>query len=128
MSLDVKTIYDRLAPRGWRDLLLAVTDGDFDISQGTSADLEVALTTKSLAAIDRSRTGFDDFHRTANQAITGGRPSHSLLYHALASPNVHLATGGELSTDFALPHVHSAKLIDWFGPYAPQGAGTGAGF
>ena len=100
MSLtgDVKTICDRLAPLGWRELLLAVTNNALDISQPTNAKLKTALTT-SFPTIDRSTRGFEDFHRTANQATTGGRPSHSLLYHALASPNVHPTSDGEPSTN-----------------------------
>ncbi len=71
MSLtgDVKTICDRLAPLGWRELLLAVTNNALDISQPTNAKLKTALTTP-LTTIDRSMRGFEDFHRTANQATT----------------------------------------------------------
>ena len=90
MSLmdDVKKVCDRLAPLGWKDLLLTVTNNALDISQPTTAKLKKALGLP-LATIDRTVSGFEDFHRTANQAITGGRPAHSLLYHALASPDVH---------------------------------------
>jgi hypothetical protein len=99
MSLidDVKTVCDRLAPRGWRDLLLNVTAGALDITQSTAPKLKAALTAP-LATIHRTG-GFSDFHRTANRAITGGRPSHSLLYHALASPLVHPTSTGNPSTD-----------------------------
>lgn len=100
MSLidDVKTICDRLAPRGWRDLLLAVTNNALDISQPTKGKLKAALAAP-LATIDRSTNGFEDFHPTANQAITGGRASHSLLYHALASPQVHPTSDGNPSSN-----------------------------
>lgn len=55
MSLigDVKTICDRLAPLGWRELLCAVTNNALDISQPTNAKLKTALTTP-LTTIDRS--------------------------------------------------------------------------
>lgn len=105
MSLidDVKTVCDRLASLGWRDLLLTVTNNALDISQPTNAKLKAALTTP-LATIDRSKRGFDDFHSTGDRAITGGRPAQSLLYHALASPNVHPTSSGTPSptpTDYA---------------------------
>lgn len=99
MSLidDVKTACDRLAPLGWRDLLLAVTNNSLDISQPTKA-LNAALTTP-LATIDRSSKGFEDFHPTAARAITGGRPEQSLLYHAFASPQVHPTAAGMPSSN-----------------------------
>ncbi len=90
---EVKTICDRLAALGWRDLLLTVTSNTLDISQPTVGKLKTSLTA-DIPVIDRTRKGFDDFHPTATKAITGGRPSRSLLYHALASPGVH-PTGTE---------------------------------
>ncbi len=92
----VKTICDRLAPLGWRDLLLAVTSNALDISQTTNAKLLTALTT-SLPSIDRTKRGFEDFHAAGTQAIAGGLPSRSLLYHALASPQVHPTNTGQPS-------------------------------
>ena len=94
---EVKKVCDRLATRGWRQILLNVTSNGLDIKQGSKANLKAALT-KPLASIDRSAAGFEDFHPTANQAITAGRPSHSLLYHAFASPAVHPTTSGQPST------------------------------
>ena len=46
MSLidDVKTVCDRLAPLGWRNLFLAITNNTLDISQPTTARLQTALT------------------------------------------------------------------------------------
>lgn len=93
---DVKSICDRLAGKGWRDLFLTVTNGEFDLSQTSAPRLRTALAAP-LASIDRSITGFEDFHPTANQAVTGGKPSHSLLYHAFASPSVHPPANGEPS-------------------------------
>lgn len=51
---------DRLAPLGWRSLLLEVTGGQLDILQPTSAVLKAELT-KMLTAINRTVTGFTDF-------------------------------------------------------------------
>ncbi len=99
MSLigDVKKLCDRLAPLGWRDLLLDVTNNALDISQPTTAKLATALN-KRLRVIDRSKMGFEDFHPNGNRGITGGRPSQSLLFHALASPNVHQTPSGSPSS------------------------------
>lgn len=95
---DVKTICDRLAPLGWRDLLLAVTANALDISQTTNTKLRNALTA-TIPSIDRSRSGFEDFHPSASQAITAGVPAQSLLYHALASCQVHPTANGEPSSN-----------------------------
>src|SRR5712672_3590219 len=96
----IKTICDRLAPLGWRDLLLAVTSNALDISQTTNAKLLTALTT-TLASIDRTKRGFEDFNPNGTQAITGGQPARSLLYHALASSQVHPTTTGQPSPNRA---------------------------
>ena len=93
---EVKAVCDRLAPLGWRDRLLSVTGNTLDISQSTDAKLKTALTAV-LPNIDRTQRGFEDFHSTANQAITGGSPARSLLYHALASSSVHPTSDGALS-------------------------------
>jgi hypothetical protein len=84
---EVKALCDRLAPLGWRDLLLKVTGGQLDIVKPTSAALKTELT-KTLTTIDRTVTGFTDFSLSGTKAITAGFPADSLLYHALASPNV----------------------------------------
>jgi hypothetical protein len=87
----------RLAPLGWRELLLDVTAGALDI---TAADLKGALATP-LPRIDRSVPGFGDFAADGNRAIEPGRPERSLLYHALASPAVIAARQGAALGDFA---------------------------
>lgn len=57
---DVKAVCDRLAPLGWRNMLLEVTDGQLDILKPTSVALKAELT-KTLTVIDRTVTGFTDF-------------------------------------------------------------------
>jgi len=84
---DVKTICDRLGPLGLRSALLTVTGGQLDIQKPTAAALKTELT-KNLTAIDRTRGGFTDFALSGASAIKAGSPANSLLYHALASPNV----------------------------------------
>src|SRR5882724_8556507 len=84
---DVKAACDRLAPLGWRDLMLHVTGNALDIRQASAPALQTALLAP-LPSIDRSVQGFGDFAVDGRQAITPGQPGLSLLYHALASPNV----------------------------------------
>src|SRR4051794_1958321 len=84
---DVKAACDRLAPLGWRNVLLAVTGGQLDIQKPTAAALKTELA-KNLTAIDRTIAGFTDFALSGASAIKAGSPANSLLYHALASPNV----------------------------------------
>ncbi len=84
---ELKVICDRLAPLGWRDLLKKVTHNSLDIKQTSAAKLKAALT-KPIANVDRTLPGFEDFDGNGRQGITPGKPSQSLLYHALASPCV----------------------------------------
>lgn len=83
----IKVICDRLAPLGWRNVLLAATGQQLDIQRPAAAALKAELT-KNLTAIDRTVPGFADFALSGTKAITAGSPANSLLYHALASPGV----------------------------------------
>lgn len=98
----VKIICDRVAPLGWRDLLMTVTGNSLDIKKPTGAALRAELT-KSLATIDRGVSGFEDFASAGVQAMTKGQPSLSLLYHALASPLVTRDHNGAPLGGFATP-------------------------
>jgi len=92
MSLmdSVKKICDRLAPHGWRDLLMK---HGLDIKAG---DLAKELA-RSPLKIDRTVAGFEDFAMEGTRGIEPGQPSRSLLYHALAcSGVVKDSTGGNL--------------------------------
>ncbi|HKP76238.1 MAG TPA: hypothetical protein VJT67_11990 [Longimicrobiaceae bacterium] len=73
----------RLAPLGWRQLMLEVTGGALDIAAG---DLAAQLA-KPLR-IDRSHPGFGDFNLAGMRGIEAGAPDRSLLYHAFASAGV----------------------------------------
>src|ERR1043166_6301559 len=90
---DVKAICFRLAPFGWRDLLLQVTNGQLDI---TSGDL-----TSPLNHVNRKLAGFGDFYVAGTVAgLTAGSSARSLLFHALASPLVHPpGTAANLSSE-----------------------------
>jgi hypothetical protein len=77
----VRAVCNRLAPLGWRDLML---QHGLDI---TAVDLEQELI-KDLPNINRQVPGFEDFASDGKRAIQAGFPSYSLLFHALASYNV----------------------------------------
>src|ERR1035438_6777186 len=83
----VRKICERLAPLGWAGLLAR---------HDLTLDTHTLQNSRRLAAelgrrikIDRSVPGFEDFWPDGNRGIEPGRPSRSLLYHALASPLVH---------------------------------------
>jgi hypothetical protein len=84
---DVKAVCDDLAPHGWKELL--ETHG-LDITVAANklpAELDKPL------RVDRFMPGFEDFVDAGasggiSRGVEPGRPTFSLLYHALASPNV----------------------------------------
>lgn len=106
---DVKKICDRLAPSGWRDLLLDVSHGVLDISQANATALKNALA-KPLPQIKRSHPGFEDFSRDGAQGITPGLPAQSLLYHAFHSPNVLTGPTGNALVRF--PTLRDLETIE----------------
>ena len=89
----------RLGTGGWRDLLLRVTGDELDIA---ATDL-AAILTQPLMAIDRTVPGFEDFSLEGTRAIEPGNPGRSLLYHALASPNVFEDGNGTVLAAFPTP-------------------------
>ena len=95
MSLidDVRAICDRLAPKGWAQLL---AHHGLDI---TSADLKSELD-RVLPNIDRHAAGFEDFAFEGKKGIEPGHPARSLLYHALASTNVIKKVDGSFLSAF----------------------------
>ena len=94
----VRSICERLSGGGWRDLLLRVTNNELDITSPELPD----LLSRSLRSIDRTVPGFEDFSLEATRGIEPGSPARSLLYHALASPNVF--EDGSRQSTFAFPH------------------------
>ena len=80
----------RLAPSGWRQLLLDVTSGELDLDD---VDLGTRLT-RPLAKIDRTVPGFGDFDIAGTRPIEPGMPERSLLYHAFAAPSVVAGRNG----------------------------------
>lgn len=120
----VSAVCTRLADAGWRDLLLAVSDGQLDIG---AADLAAALA-QPLSAIDRTYPGFEDFATAGNRGIEPGDPARSLLYHALASPNIFLAADGAVLGDFPTPAELEAVENYVYGVEAPSLADIRARF
>jgi hypothetical protein len=108
---DVKGICDRLAPLGWARLLKAITTPPLNIEQKTPAALKTALSA-SLAKIDRTVPGFEDFDPDGQCGITPGMPSQSLLYHALATPRVVRDANGALLKGF--PSIEEIEVIENF--------------
>ncbi len=80
---DVKKICDRLADAGWQALMLK---HGIDIKQVSDEALARVLDVE--VDVDLSISGFEDFVASRARGIEPGNPAASLLYHALASPNV----------------------------------------
>ena len=104
MSLieEVRAICARLAPQGWGALL---DRHGLDI---TKADLRAELD-RELPAIDRTAPGFEDFAFEGRRGIEPGAPDRSLLYHALASPNVLQVDGADFA---AYPSLRDLEVIE----------------
>lgn len=90
---NVIKICNRLAPHGWRDLLLR---HGLDI---TATNLKQELA-KELPSINREIKGFEDFAFEGKRGIEPGNPAWSLLFHALASPSVVKSADGSDLTAF----------------------------
>jgi hypothetical protein len=75
----------KLVGQGWDELLKK--GHGLDIDQPTPADLAKELARPGLA-VNRTLAGFSDFSAAGDKGIEPGSPSRSLLFHALASPNV----------------------------------------
>lgn len=110
---DVKDVCDDLASLGWRTLLLEVTGDALDIQQPSATKLRDALT-DTIAAIDRSKSGFGDFHAAGERGITAGNPAQSLLYHALASPAVHPTGTEKVAAANRYPTLEQLDVIENF--------------
>lgn len=109
MSLidQVREILDRLAPLGWRDLLLKVSNNKLDIAGATAAKLAGAL---ASGDVDRSIAGFGDFALGDTQGIAPGDPARSLIYHALASPAV--LTDGSGNPLRGFPSLYELEIVE----------------
>jgi hypothetical protein len=95
----------RLDGAGWRDYLLRVSD--LDIRQPTPQALRTELL-RPLKKIDRDAAGFEDFAAEGVRAIEPGKPWLSLLFHALAAPQL----GGSEVADF--PTSDEIEIVENF--------------
>jgi len=100
----VKRICDRLAPFGWRELLL---QHGLDI---TATNLRNELT-KELPKINRRLKGFEDFAFEGKRGIEPRNPARSLLFHAFASPNVIQGVKSSLT---AFPTLAEIEIVENF--------------
>lgn len=101
---DVENVCKEMLNNGWNDILLP-----HKMDLGAS-DLRKELL-KTDIVIDRTATGFEDFHRGGIQAIEPRNPAQSLLYHALASPRVPLPGEKEKDTS-KFRHSELRKWIE----------------
>jgi hypothetical protein len=99
---EVKRICNQLAPHGWHNLLLK---HGLDI---TADNLEDELL-KELPTIKRNIDGFIDFADEGKRGIEPGNPARSLLFHALASPNVRQVDGKELDVFPTLAEIETVE-------------------
>ncbi|AXR17081.1 MULTISPECIES: hypothetical protein [Bacillus] len=99
----VKQICNRLSPHGWGKLFY--DKHGLDIS---AQDLEVELLRE--LKIDRTARGFEDFAYEGRRGIEPGQPARSLLYHALASPNVTIGVDGSQLEVF--PTLAELEIIE----------------
>ena len=107
MSLitEVKKICDRLAPHGWRDLLM---QHGLDI---TASDLQEELL-REIPRINRDIRGFQDFALEGKQGVVPRNPARSLLFHAFASPDV--IKGAKAKELTAFPTLAEIETIENF--------------
>ena len=106
----VRTVVSRLAPRGWREMM--ARHGLHLDAPDLAAELRrPLLKADGESAIDRTVPGFEDFSPNGTAAIEPGDPARSLLYHALASPNVYPTSAGS-RTDDDFPRLVELDTIE----------------
>ena len=110
---EVRAVCGRLAPHGWADLLAA---HGLDIA---AADLRAELA-RPLTGIDRDVPGFEDFAAEGRRGVQPGSPARSLLFHALASPNVTQRPDGQELGEFPSPAELAAVENYVFGARPPS--------
>ncbi len=103
----VDKICKRLETFGWASLLKR---HGLDI---LSTDLETELHRDISGTIDRRIPGFMDFTHSGHAGIQPYNPPMSLLYHALASPNVHPGPGNfPVADSKAYPSIEELDVIE----------------
>ncbi len=108
----VRGVCGVLAPHGWADLL---RQHGIDI---TATDLKAELS--KTMEVRRDVPGFEDFSKDGRRGIEPGAPARSILYHALASPNVVADGRGKRLGAFPTPAQIEAVENYVFGAAPPS--------
>ena len=103
---EVKKVLEDLSGHGWSGLFKA---HGLNIN---SSSLENELNKDISGSINRNLPGFKDFAKEGRRGITPGVPAHSLLFHALASPNVLLDEKGVKLKKF--PTIAQIEVVENF--------------
>ncbi len=103
---DVKNVLNKLASHGWEELFEA---HGLDISAN---DLKQECL--KLLIVDRNFPGFEDYSIEGNQGIVPGSPARSLIYHALASPNVKWSDKGASNKLTKYPTLEQLEIVENF--------------
>jgi hypothetical protein len=99
----VRRVCVRLADEGWSQLLAA---HGLNIE---ASDLAAELA-RPLPGINRGLKGFEDFSVEGLRGVEPGRPQESLLFHALAGPNVLLDVDGNPLRAF--PTLRELEIVE----------------
>lgn len=105
---DLAKLIARLAPHGWAKLLRQ-HGGGLDLTK-PKAQLAAELQ-RPLIGINRQHPGFEELSAETTRAIEPSSPARSLLYHAMASPDVHpLTAGAPANADY--PTLEDLDLVE----------------
>src|SRR6516162_1992106 len=102
----IKQLCRSLVRRGWGPVFAA---HGVDLSE---KNLERELI-KPLR-VDRTRPGFEDFCLKGKRALEPGDPARSLLYHGLASPDVHPTANGQPAPNYRYPTPAELDVLENF--------------
>jgi hypothetical protein len=108
LLLEVKKVCNRLASKpGWRELLL---EFGLDITaKDLKQELEKELDADKMKK-GRQIPGFEDFSPSGKKGIEHCDPARSLLFHALASPNVRTDQNNNDLTIF--PSLQELEIVE----------------
>jgi hypothetical protein len=100
----VQRICRSLAGRGW-----------MEVFQGHGLDITAQKLDRALSIdlkIDREQPGFSDFCLKGHRGVEPGDPALSLLYHALASPDVHPIVKGRAIRNSDYPSLEELDAVE----------------
>ncbi len=110
-----QTLITWMVDNGWARFFRDETGLDLSLTgEALDAELQRPLDQEKLNILKTKQGGFDDF--VGNQAIARGKPSSSLLYHALASPRVrpfNNATQYPSLTEIDILENYIYALLPW---------------